>query len=193
MTLCAHELKSVCEKSPIRILKTIRTPLNWISHLLDELPGLQIIHLVRDPRATLKSQSRFGMCTAKRGGIGSCTNAFCKRQENDLLEVDRLTSKYPGRIIRVFYEDIAAKPIESSRILFDFIGTTFTPWAEEYIFNITLAGNPNNCPICTTRSNSSIHIDSWRTKIMPEFLNAIENRCNYILRRYNYSLMLTSR
>ena len=187
--ICAHALKTVCEESPIRILKTIRTRLNWISYLLDELPHLKLIHLVRDPRATLTSQFSTGKCAAKYGGINGCTWSHCAEQKSDLEEADRLDSKYPGRLMRVFYEDIAAKPIDTSRKLFRFIGTTFTSQAEEYIFNITLAGNPNNCVICTTRSNSSEHIDSWKKKIKPGLLNLTENLCNYVLNRYNYSLM----
>ena len=86
-----------------------------------------------------------------------------------------------------FYEDIALNPVEASKQMFDFVGTSFTQQAEEYIYNITSAGNHNNCNICTTRSNSTLYVDSWRTKIHPDFLNIIENRCNYVLRRYNYT------
>ena len=183
---CAYRLKSLCEQSPTRIVKTIRLPLKLISHLLDEIPWLKIINLVRDPRATLQSRRQVGMCEKIHGGTYGCASEHCRRQENDLIEADAISSRHPDRLLRVFYEDIAANPIETSRKMYDFIGSPFTPLVKDYIFNITLAGNPDNCAICTTRKNSSQHIDLWKKDISPDFLSIIEERCSYILRRYNY-------
>ena len=155
--------------------------------LLDEMPDLKIIHLIRDPRATLRSQRQFGMCREQYGGHYGCTNLLCTRLENDILESEKLVTKYPSRIKAVFYEDIAAKPIETSRNLYKFIGTTFTRHARNYIYNITLAGNPKDCAICTTRPNSTLHIDAWRKTLDHRFLRIIEERCNYALQRFNYT------
>ena len=184
---CAEELKSVCDQSPVRILKTIRMSLNLIGQLLAELPWLKIIHLVRDPHATLQSQKVIGRCS-KEGGILNCASKHCNRQEKDLIEAERLADKYPGQLLRVYYEDIAAKPIQTSRKLFNFIGTTFTMQAEEYVFNITLAGKADNGAIGTTRRNSSEHIDIWKKTMTAEFLNITETQCGNLIRRLNYSL-----
>jgi len=37
--------------------------------LLEESPNLKIVHLVRDPRPVLQSQSNVGGCGKGRGGI----------------------------------------------------------------------------------------------------------------------------
>lgn len=181
---CAVALKSVCEQSPVRIIKTIRTPIEFIRHLLDEIPGLKVVHLMRDPRATLRSQRSFGMCPLLEGGMYGCTNRFCTRVENDIIQADTLAKIHPGRLATVLYEHIASKPIETSRKMFKFIGTIFTSQAQEYIFNITSAGKPDNCGICTTRTNSSEHIYEWMEKLKPESIRIVEDRCNYIIRRY---------
>ena len=171
----------------MRIFKTIRLPLNLTSHLLDTLPWLKIIHLVRDPRATLLSQRRVAMCTETLGGIYGCTRRHCISLENDIIEADRLSAKHPGRLLRVFYEDLAARPIDTSRKMVEFIGTTLTQQLKEYVYNITLAGNPDNGVIGTTRRNSSEHIDSWKAVMKSDFINVIEELCNYTLRRFSYS------
>ena len=154
--------------------------------MLEEIPGLKIIHLVRDPRATLTSQSRFGMCNQKYGGQFGCTEKVCSKVEDNIREEKSIAREYPGRIQTLMYEDLASNPIETSKKLFKFIGTTFSKAAEEYIINITMAGNPDGCSICSTRSNSTLHIDKWRTKIKPSFQNIIETICIFVLRRYNY-------
>ncbi|XP_060567649.1 carbohydrate sulfotransferase 1-like isoform X2 [Ruditapes philippinarum] len=184
--MCARELQGICERSPFRIIKTIRLQLNDVKNLLEDLPNLKIVHLVRDPRATLSSQSKLGMCSSMRGGLHGCTNKYCKRLENDVLAEERIMQQYPNRIMPVFYEDIARHPLGTSQKLFDFIGADFTIEAEAYIYNITMAGLANDCLICTTRSNSSEHVDSWKTTMRPEFINIVNERCNYVLKRYNF-------
>ena len=187
---CISKLKTECEQSPIRIIKTIRLPLKLISHLMEEIPGLKIVHLVRDPRATLRSQMSNGKCSrVTDGGRYNCTNNYCTRLENDKTDAEILSRRHEGRITTVLYEDIAAKPIETSKKLYDFIGTTFTRNAEEYVFNITSAGKDNMCPTCTMRANSSVYIDKWKSKMSTKFLQIIQDRCKNILQHYNYSLV----
>ena len=152
---------------------------------------LKIIHLVRDPRATLTSQDFLGECSLKKGGHVGCTDKYCSRLENDLKESEVLTKTYPDRVHTLLYEDMASSPIETTRKLYNFIGTTSTSKVEDYVFNITLAGNPDNCVICTTRSNSSAHIDAWKNKIKQDFLDIIEKRCSHILRHLNYKSKLS--
>ena len=184
---CIKELQTVCETSPMKIIKTIRLPL-WAMHsLLQEFPGLKIVHLIRDPRAILTSQNKFGMCAEKRGGSDGCASLLCKRIEKDVTDGEIIARRYPGRMTRLFYESIAERPIETAKKLFDFMGTTFTIQAEEYILGITSANNPDNCAICTTRSNSSEHIDGWKTKIKPNFLKIIEQNCRIVLDHFHYS------
>ncbi|KAH3709472.1 hypothetical protein DPMN_068935 [Dreissena polymorpha] len=187
--MCAKQLQTVCTESSFRIVKTIRLEMSSVTHLLGMFPNLKTVHLVRDPRATLVSQAYVGMCSGKHGGMLQCANNLCKRVENDILEKERIMSELPGRIFPVVYEDIAREPIETAKKLFDFIGADFTEEAKEYIFNITKAGQEDNCAICTTRSNSTKHIDAWKTEMKTTLLNVVQERCNYVLRRYNYTIL----
>ncbi|XP_060607774.1 carbohydrate sulfotransferase 3-like isoform X2 [Ruditapes philippinarum] len=190
--VCTKHLEEICKDSPVRIVKTIRMAVNDVKHLLKELPTLKIVHLVRDPRATLYSQYHFGMCKQQRGGWQWCANNLCKRLENDVLKLESLKIKYPDRILNVLYKDIAKDPLTMSRKMYDFIGEDFTRQAESYIYNITMAGNQNNCAICTTRSNSSEHINTWKKKMNQEFLQIVNERCNYILKRLNFDVFPAS-
>ena len=188
MYACLPKLQYSCEDSGVRVLKVLRSSMKTLKYLLRDIPELKIIHLIRDPRATLKSQASFGECGPAKGGYQGCSNKLCTALENNGLEQERLAKQFPDRILDVFYEDLAKFPIEISIQLYNFIGINFSSEVENYIYNITMAGNPNNCAICTTRSNASIHVDKWKKTIKPAFLTTIEDRCNYVLRRYNYSL-----
>ena len=49
-------LDNFCSRFPIQFTKTVRFPLNLTESLLDEIPDLKIVYLVRDPRANLQSR-----------------------------------------------------------------------------------------------------------------------------------------
>ena len=185
---CALDLQTKCEQSRTLLIKTIRMPMSLIGDFLDKIPELKVIHLVRDPRATLKSQAKCGECGEKQGGHIGCINKYCTRLENDILVTETLAKRYPGRIKRVFYEQIASKPLQTARELYNFIGSLFTPQVKDYIFDITQAGKEAGCSICTTRPNSTLYINAWRKDINKDFLKTIEQRCNYVLRHFNYTL-----
>lgn len=89
-----------------------------------------------------------------------CANYFCKRLNNNVLQEERLLKTYLGRIITVFYADIAWQPLEISKKLYGFISASFTLEAQAYIYNISMEGQKDNCEICTTCSNSSEHVDT---------------------------------
>lgn len=186
---CIKEFQTLCKNSPFRVIKTIRVLFSDVKHLLKSLPRLKIIHLVRDPRATLASQSSFGKCSKSRGGWFGCSNALCTRLESDVLQEEILYREYPDRLFTIFYHQIASDPIGSAKKLYGFIGAEFTKHAEEYIRNITMSGLPDNCLICTTRSNSSEHINTWKTKLKREAIDMIQQRCNYILQRYEFEFV----
>ena len=186
MRECAKKLADVCEDSSIRIVKTIRSQFMYVKHLLDELPNLKIIQLVRDPRATLFSQSHFHMCLVTNGGRKRCTNNLCGRLEKDIIEADRLSITHPGRVLTIKYEDLARQPIEISEQLYNFIGVPMSPETKQFIYYKTMAGSEDDCSTCSTRRNSSAHIGFWKERIDREFLDIINARCHYILNRFQY-------
>lgn len=155
-------------------------------YFLGEFPNLKLIHLIRDPRATLGSEAKLGMCSAKHGGLHGCTSNFCKRVENDVLDIERMHEKFGNRMKQVKYEHIAKDPIGTSIKMYEFLGLEFNKRVEEYIYNITMAGNPDDCLICTTRSNSSAHVDAWKTKMRNSFIEIINDRCNFIIKRFRF-------
>ena len=186
---CLDEFQKMCEESPHIILKTIRMRLSSIKHFMSELPNLKIIHLVRDPRATLISQSKLGMCKEAKGGIYGCTDKVCSQIENDLIEEEKIREEYPDRIFTVFYNQIARHPVKLASQLMSFIGAEFTDNAQSYVFNITSAGRNDTCIICTTRSNSTEHIEHWKKTMPRSFIDIVQSRCNFLLRRYEFEIV----
>lgn len=186
---CVKQLQKKCESSRVIVIKTIRTEMRLARKLMEELHNLKVIHLVRDPRAVLRSQKEVKQCTESSGGIHGCTRRLCKQLENDLIEEKLILRDSPDRLYPVVYEDIAKQPIKMANRLHEFAGYEFTEKTKLFVYNVTMAGTGNEQPYSTRRSNSSKHIDDWKKAMDPVFVDVIQERCNYLLRHYGFALV----
>nr|KAG5696987.1 hypothetical protein BaRGS_008449 [Batillaria attramentaria] len=126
-------------------------------------PKVRVIHLLRDPRGTLRSQRRFG--SFKFEDEGSNARWFCQRVLEDLSVSKQLKSAYPGRVLTVRYEDLAMKPLVFAERLLGFAGLKMDKQLEEYVLNITSRGLGDSCVICTQRNDSVRAASEWRQNI----------------------------
>jgi len=165
-------------------------PMFALEPLLQQIPDLKIIHLIRDPRATTKSQNRFGEIKSKF--LQRDLTMFCERVYKDVLKVKEFNNLYPGRVKTVFYEDVAGNPIVLSREIYQFLGIKFTSIAEERIRNMTLSGIEKACGIlCTHRANSSAQVNAWRRDITMNFVKAVDSSCQPLYSKLGYKQVHT--
>ncbi|XP_052779532.1 carbohydrate sulfotransferase 3-like [Mya arenaria] len=184
---CILNLQKACQGSPLRVLKTIRFDMEQARNLSVLIPDLKIIHLVRDPRATLKSQDYLGEC--KGFTRQQCVERFCAMVEDNIVRADSMSKSNRNRIFTLRYENLAKNPMLVSKELYKFVDGSLTKQIEDYIFNITSAGRKDDCNICTTRGNSTKHVDKWKKTMNKIFVKVIQNRCNYLLKRFGYDIM----
>lgn len=194
MNKCTEKLHDECRTSPIKIIKTIRTRFSNVKQLLEILPDLKIIHVIRDPRATLFSQSLLQLhshvqiCSENNNGRARCSGRLCERLSSDLQEKELLAKMFPGRIMTVKYEDLARDPIETSQNMYDFIDVEMTSRTKLFIYQKTMAGSKSDCSICSTRSNSSAHVDRWKQAMDKEFIDIVNRKCKSVLKRQGYEV-----
>jgi hypothetical protein len=58
LTQCLPPLTQVCRRSRIITAKVIRLSMELVEPLLEQLPNLVLVHLVRDPRGIIMSRLR---------------------------------------------------------------------------------------------------------------------------------------
>lgn len=184
---CTDMLRDLCLKSKFRLFKTIRTPMSWLKDLMVEFPNMKIVHLVRDPRAVVVSQRRFGECSReKHNGVAGCSKLLCSSMEDDLTTAEVFSTVYPGRIFSLKYEDLAIEPIEKTKELYEFLDLNFTDEIRKYIVNITMSGNNASFVLDTIRPDSKHMIDRWRTSITPRSLDIVQTMCKYVMKTLSY-------
>jgi hypothetical protein len=156
--------------------------------VLQQVAASKVIHLIRDPRATIESKSHRNVCSS---GLNFCIREHCRRVWEDTEFKERLESS--RRFHTVKYEDIASRPIMSAKSMYDFIGMFLTPKITEYVYDITLGKNKSSCKVCKTRwqiggSNlsSKSHVDAWKSKLPGKYIMSTQRLCSDVLRYYGY-------
>ncbi|OWF54671.1 Carbohydrate sulfotransferase 3 [Mizuhopecten yessoensis] len=186
---CILDYKETCLKSNHVIIKTIRMTMASMEDMLVKHPRLKIVHLIRDPRATVRSQKTLGeFRDDKHENVTEKIISFCKRVLRDVLDREDFQRRFPNRIIPVFYEDIAKNPIEYSKTIYQFLGMEFSKESEEKIFQMTSSGTEQeNCGVlCTNRPNSSVEANEWRHQVTIDFVKTVDKACAGLYNKLGY-------
>lgn len=187
---CVNMLRSVCFQSKYMVLKVIRFPVDKLEPLMAEFPSMKIVHLVRDPRATVLSQMKFGII--KRKSFVTDVIDFCSRVYRDIVTTDIFINKFPNRILTYFYEELARNPLDMSKSLYKFAGIQYTKEVEDFVYNITMAGKKSNCgSLCTIKSNSSAQADAWRLKLNLPQARVIDQACRPVYKRLGFKEIIS--
>lgn len=180
---CALLMKQMCKASKYIILKTIRIPLKILIPLSEAFPRFKILHLLRDPRATLKSQSRFGVVRTEH--LQDNATKFCNRVYNDITIARQTASIASGRYFPISYENLAKYPFEMARKVYDFLEMDVNANMTSRVEKLTMA--EKTCgesriakTMCTKSSNSSADADKWRRTIPYHFVSVVDNACHML-------------
>ena len=117
-------LEQACRRFPTLIMKIVRLRLNLTDSLLEEMPDLKVLYLVRDPR---------GVMNSRLGSVDWCSRSvdciepqrLCNDVISDLDAFEVLKKRYPDRVALVKYETLAKEPQTSFESLFHFAGLSY--------------------------------------------------------------------
>jgi len=124
---CTEILRKAIADRRLRATKVVRATMDSMEPLLQALPNLRIIHLVRDPRAVTLSRHRCspsvrGLYSHMRSKSGSRfvpeATLYCNRVTADIRSRLALEREFPGRIMFMKYEDVLANPEQRFRDIY---------------------------------------------------------------------------
>lgn len=170
-----------CKNAKYRLFKFIRLPMRVINSVKDVYPGLQTIHLIRDPRGSLSSQIKVNNVTWN--DIGTFSKRFCERVADDINSTIYLNHLYPDRAKILLYEKLAENPLATAEKLHSFTKMPKYSYIRRYIHRLTMEGRKADTFYGSLRGNSTKAAYRWRDKIEFENVQTIDGNCADI---YNF-------
>uniref|UniRef100_U3DM59 Sulfotransferase n=1 Tax=Callithrix jacchus TaxID=9483 RepID=U3DM59_CALJA len=171
--------------------------------LSDPALNLRIVHLVRDPRAVLRSREAAAKALARDNGIVLGTNGTWVEADPGLRVVrevcrshvriaEAATLKPPpflrGRYRLVRFEDLAREPLAEIRALYAFTGLSLTPQLEAWIYNITHGSGPGaRREAFKTSSRNALNVSqAWRHTLPFTKIRRVQELCTGALQLLGY-------
>jgi len=156
----------------------------YTDQIFSEFPQAKLIHIIRDPRDRYASVLQRLNATSRRIGVDVVKWLASARIARQAAQ------RYPNRVLIVRYETLAQHPIETLRLVCDFIGEPYTPEM------LTMTGAPRYYKkgantafekvkpgVISTRS-----IGRFRDVISPWEIAFIQTFCGRMMAEFDYEL-----
>lgn len=174
---CIEISRRNCMASKLRVMKSVRTSMKSVSLLMQALPSLRVIHLVRDPRGVVLSRMRQPSFrgTASNGSLTEEAKFFCRDVARELKLRKKLEKQYPGRIMEVIYEKFVQDPLDYSKRVYDHIGVPLPDYIEEFIQKNTRG-----------KTDSVAKSLKWQSKLTYGNVLKIKKYCQYFYENFQH-------
>lgn len=186
ITKCLNRLLNACKPTTNRILKVVRLRVKTLELLLEQLPGLKIIYLIRDPRGIIHSLRKTGLISEE--SVKNESEKLCKRHmAEDLPNAFDLKRKYPQNMYTVKYETIVSDPLIVFKYLFNFTKLPYSLLVEKFIKSHLMRSSGRGHGHFITKSGDAQLIASdWRRTIGEGQLGIIDRACADVYRSIGY-------
>ncbi|OWF56621.1 carbohydrate sulfotransferase 3-like [Mizuhopecten yessoensis] len=170
---CRARILSQCSVSVSRVVSTPRLSLSLASRLLEQIPKLKIIHVLRDPRAMMNSILR-AKWPLQSEEINTA-RSVCQKLRDDLAESSLIKRVLQGRILTVFHENLATTPEKTMQEIFDFVG-----------YKIDEKGLLLKKSKKLFYDNSTLTAELWRTQVPWHVVKVTNDVCADLYRLLGY-------
>ncbi|KAJ1083512.1 hypothetical protein NDU88_003671 [Pleurodeles waltl] len=210
-TLCGkypfERVEQACKTYSHVVLKEVRFfDLNVLYPLLrDPSLNLKIIHLIRDPRAVVKSREQTVRALMRDNGIVLNTNGtkvddhkydvmqqICRSHVQIYETATRKTPAFlKGRYMMVRFEDLVRDPTIEISAMYEFAQLKPTKKLESWLYNITHGRGPGNRKEAfKTTSRDAVNVSqAWRNAVPFEKIKKIQDVCKGAMTMLGYQLV----
>ena len=194
-----RQFEDACKNNYIVFAAKILTPriLNssgkWNKNLFEMCSSngareCKIIHLVRDPRAvvrSLKALAFFRRSHDPRRELSWYAEKVCHQMESDIKIGKLMKEFWPDGYKLIRFEDLARNPLGVVNELYKFTGIEMLDSVEKWLQETTRINHGN---AFSTSRNSKQVVSNWRTKMSPASVQIVEKYCGRLMRQLNYTL-----
>ena len=193
-------IQQICRNRSLTVAKilTHRVPSIALETLVSFCSGAEefdcyLVHLVRDPRAGMRSLSNlrfFGNEQVTPLNQKNRARTRCEEMQENVEFMHRVPPSFKERIIRLHYEDLVEDPVKTARNLFEFIVLPFVDSVRDWILESTrpnrILAERNKALLLSTVKNSKKVANAWRLDSSPSFIRLVEEACGPVMEKLGY-------
>ncbi|ELU12074.1 hypothetical protein CAPTEDRAFT_188751 [Capitella teleta] len=183
---CLSPAKTVCRRKRIQAVEVLRSNMDALDDVIQEIPDLFVVYLVRDPRAIVRSTMAKSL-NASRGTLADEAKILCAKMRLDYEDFRRLNRKYPGLFLMVKYEDLVLRSTVFGNAVYRHIGRDACSVQWQRFIKYATRANKSSGDFGIFRSNGAESVHSWR--LMPsKDIADINKYCVGVVRQLGYSV-----
>ncbi|XP_077554361.1 carbohydrate sulfotransferase 5-like isoform X2 [Haemaphysalis longicornis] len=184
---------ALCSRAKTQVFKFTRLHMSqvgaWIGRNHEFAKSIRVVHLVRDPRAIIASRKRIRWCKVDE----ECgkAEALCAQIRSDIDSFESGIGPIKQiRLHRLYYEHLAADPVNETRRLFSTLGLEYTPSVSQYLKIHTTATLQDLKNKFSTKRKPELVIHSWKQQLSKNEIADIEEKCTDVLLRLGYEFLV---
>ncbi|CAL4109265.1 unnamed protein product, partial [Meganyctiphanes norvegica] len=179
-------LEVLCSVFPVHVMKIVRARLAVIAPLLND-PQVQLLWLVRDPRAIMNSRTTNVKWCNKQ--VCSSAASLCSDMMADYQTFTNL-KKYHKNIKVVYYEDLAQNTFNKTQEILDFVGLSFHSNIKKYLEDhLTLEKDEP----WSTHHNPNSRVGHWKKVMSYDAVIKIQFHCQGVMKALGYQPIMSQR
>ena len=172
-------------------MKLVRMRLALMQPILEDPEindKLQVIYLVRDPRAVINSRrSTVGWCKETSSDC-YLPETLCQDMEDDLQSARKLQQLFPGKVHILRYEDMAGDPFNQTEKLLNTLGLDYHHNMKAFLEQHTT--QEIDRPWTTSR-DSKKRLMYWTEKFSWPGVDEVQQVCASAMSSHGYKLVTT--
>ncbi|RMX58757.1 hypothetical protein pdam_00010777 [Pocillopora damicornis] len=146
---------------------------------------IRVIQLIRDPRASLRSRIKLGwMVDWTHSSFPNLVRKICSNLVAN-IKFGRNLGKWQDKYLEVHYHDLAGKPLETTRAVYNFAGFEMPDSIADWVVRNTSPSKEElmkeSKNIFSPTRNSTANIDKWKQDSPVERIQIIEKYCKKAL------------
>lgn len=166
---CYDTIEHTCKEASSVVTKVLRLSFIHVDRLLQNLPNLNVLFLIRDPRAILNSRIEtdwFPISNNDSKSVEGNVHSLCNKMEDDFWSFEEAEAKHRNRVAKMRIEDITISKEEMVKVL-NFINKPIT---QDNYLHIDAVFKKK-----AWKGGSLFR--SWRKQLKTEYRDLIEGKC----------------
>ncbi|KAL4218862.1 hypothetical protein ACF0H5_021450 [Mactra antiquata] len=187
---CLSLMEQTCRNNSYVVTKVLRLDLTLAEIILQDIPGLKIVHLFRDPRGAISSHvftKWFPIKLEDLRSIEQDAEVLCDRMKTDIMAALKFHEKYPNRLRGIQYEDFYDAK-EKVRLLYEYVGMTADDSHLDFVENLP---NERGRTKYNSTDNHVTKLFSYRDVLPWRVVNVVEMHCSEVISLLGLNLFET--